>query len=149
MNLLFVCSGNTCRSAMAAAEMNKIVTENDMDIYIDSAGLFANPGESASENAVKALKKRGIDLTSHRAKQLTKELADEADLILVMTDIQKQIFEQMGFDSAKVRTLKEYAGSEGDVEDPYGGNEAVYDETAEELYDLLTDTAEKLVDEYK
>ncbi|MCD8391200.1 MAG: low molecular weight protein arginine phosphatase [Firmicutes bacterium] len=148
MNLLFVCSGNTCRSAMAAAVMDKIVTENDMDIYVDSAGLFAADGDKASENAVTAMARRGIDLSAHRSKRVTPELVKSADLVLTMTDIQKQIFEQMGYDLSNIFTLKEYLGIEGDIEDPYGGDEAVYDETADELYDLLVDAAEKIADKY-
>jgi protein arginine phosphatase len=59
MNILFVCTGNTCRSAMAAAIMDKIVVENDLDVFIESAGIFAEDGQGASENAIKALMKYG------------------------------------------------------------------------------------------
>ena len=55
MNILFVCTGNTCRSAMAAAIMDKIAVENDLDVFIESAGIFAEDGQGASENAIKAL----------------------------------------------------------------------------------------------
>ena len=61
MNILFVCTGNTCRSAMAAAIMDKIAVENDLDVFIESAGIFAEDGQGASENAIKALMKYGID----------------------------------------------------------------------------------------
>ena len=48
MNILFVCTGNTCRSAMAAAIMDKIAVENDLDVFIESAGIFAEDGQGAS-----------------------------------------------------------------------------------------------------
>ena len=64
MNILFVCTGNTCRSAMAAAIMDKIAVENDLDVFIESAGIFAEDGQGASENAIKALMKYGIDLSA-------------------------------------------------------------------------------------
>ncbi len=54
MNILFVCTGNTCRSAMAAAIMDKIAVENDLDVFIESAGIFAEDGQGASENAIKS-----------------------------------------------------------------------------------------------
>ena len=60
MNILFVCTGNTCRSAMAAAIMDKIAVENDLDVFIESAGIFAEDGQGASENAIKALMHRLI-----------------------------------------------------------------------------------------
>ena len=55
MKLLFVCTGNTCRSPMAAALMNKIAVDNDMDIVAESAGIFAKADEQASSNAIKAM----------------------------------------------------------------------------------------------
>ena len=66
MNILFVCTGNTCRSPMAAAIMEKIAVENDLDVLIESAGLFANVGGTASDEAIEALDKKGIDLTFHQ-----------------------------------------------------------------------------------
>ena len=69
MNVLFVCTGNTCRSPMAAALFNKIAVEKDLDVRIESAGLFANDGEPASENAVAAMKDYGVDLSEHVSEQ--------------------------------------------------------------------------------
>lgn len=143
--ILFVCTGNTCRSAMAAAMMADIAQKNDMDILVDSAGVFAPIGESAADNAIAAMKKRDIDLSLHRTKPLTDELIDEADIILVMTDAHKMLIENMA--KGKVFTLSEYADSEGDISDPYGGDLDEYEEVADEIYDLLTDIAEKLWEE--
>ena len=143
--ILFVCTGNTCRSAMAAAMMADIAQKNDMDILVDSAGVFASIGESAADNAIAAMKKRDIDLSLHRTKPLTDELIDEADIILVMTDAHKMLIENMA--KGKVFTLSEYADSEGDISDPYGGDLDEYEEVADEIYDLLTDIAEKLWEE--
>lgn len=140
--ILFVCTGNTCRSAMAAAMMADIAEKNDLDVIADSAGVFAQIGECAADNAVSAMKKRGIDLSLHRTKPLTEELIDMADVILVMTEAHKLLIENMA--KGKVYTLSEYAGSEGDISDPYGGDLEEYEETAEEINDLLVDIAEKL-----
>ena len=74
MNILFVCTGNTCRSAMAAAIMDKIAVENDLDVFIESAGIFAEDGQGASENAIKALMKYGIYLSGHRTQNVTEDL---------------------------------------------------------------------------
>lgn len=142
MKILFVCTGNTCRSAMAAAMMDDIAVKNDLDVVIDSAGIFASIGECAAENAILAMKKRDIDLSLHRTKPLTDELIDMADVILTMTSAHKMLIEGMAKD--KVFTLMEYAGGEGDIPDPYGGDLEEYEETAEKIYDALVDIAEKL-----
>ncbi|MBR0366620.1 MAG: low molecular weight protein arginine phosphatase [Clostridia bacterium] len=142
MKILFVCTGNTCRSAMAAAMMADIAEKNDLDVLIDSAGVFAEIGEKATPEAIRAMERRGIDLTAHRTKPLTDELIDMADLILVMTSAHKLLIEGMA--KGKAYTLLEYAGSEGDISDPYGGDDEEYEATASEIYDALVDIAEKL-----
>lgn len=144
MNILFVCTGNTCRSAMASAIMDKIAVENDLEVRIESAGIFAEEGMSASENAVKAVAKYGIDLTNHRTQPVTEDLIKQCDIILTMTQAHKQVLEPMA--QGKVYTLLEYAGSEGDVQDPYGGDLEEYEECAREIYYALVDIAEKIAD---
>ncbi len=144
MNILFVCTGNTCRSPMSAAIMNKIAVENDLDVLIESAGIFAADGESASENAVTVLSEYGIDLTEHRSQPVTEDLINQCDLILTMTEGQKQILKPLAGD--KVYTLTEYAGLEGDINDPYGGDLEEYYQTAGQIYDALVDVAEKISD---
>ena len=144
MNILFVCTGNTCRSPMAAAIMEKIAVENDLDVLIESAGLFANVGGTASDEAIEALDNMGIDLTFHQTKPITEELIEKSDIILAMTQAHKELLKPMAGD--KVYTLKEYAGDSGDISDPYGGDLEEYEETAKEIYDALVDVAEKIAD---
>lgn len=146
--ILFVCTGNTCRSAMAAAIMNDIAEKNDLNILIDSAGIFASIGQKASEEAIKAMEEMNIDLSSHRSKPLTDELINMADVILTMTNAHKQLIAQMA--PEKVFTLSEYAGGETDIIDPFGGDIEEYRITAREIYDNLVDIAERLpVNEYE
>ena len=142
MNILFVCTGNTCRSPMAAAIMNKIAVENDLDVRIESAGVFAAGGEGASGNAVKAMRKYDIDLSEHRAQPISEELLEKSDVILTMTEAHKMLLSQAA--PGKVYTVMEYSGSEGDIPDPYGGDLEEYEETAQALYDALVDVAERL-----
>lgn len=142
MNILFICTGNTCRSPMAAAIMNKLAIENDLDIRIESAGLFANEGDPASQQAIEAVKKYDIDLSSHKAKQLTPDLISQSDLIVTMTEAHKLILQDMAAD--KTRTLCELADMEGDIPDPFGGDEKEYEETADKLYIALTQLSDKL-----
>lgn len=142
MNILFVCTGNTCRSPMAAAIMNKIAIENDMDVRVESAGIFASDGELASDNAIEAVKKYNIDLSEHRTQPVTEHLINSSDIILTMTEGHKKLIEPLA--GGKVFTLLEYSGSQGDISDPYGGDLSDYEETAAEIYDALVDAAEKI-----
>ena len=142
MNILFVCTGNTCRSAMAAALFNKIAIEKNLDVRIESAGIFANDGEPASSGAVVAMKKYGIDLLGHHAQSINTELIEKSDLILTMTAAHKMVL--AGAAQDKVYTLCEYAGLGGDIPDPYGGDVEEYEECAKNLYNALEKVAEKL-----
>jgi len=142
MNILFVCTGNTCRSAMAAALFNKIAIEKNLDVRIESAGLFALDGEPASNEAVIAMKKYDIDLLGHHAQSINTELIEKSDLILTMTKAHKMVMEQSA--QGKVFTLCEYAGLDSDIDDPYGGDVKEYEECAEKLENALIKVAEKL-----
>ena len=144
MNILFVCTGNTCRSPMAAALMNKIATEQDLVVRTESAGLFATEGNMASDNAIKAMIPYGIDLTLHRTQPVTEDLLKQCDLILTMTEAHKMVLEPMAND--KVFTLMEYAGGQGDIPDPYGGDLDEYAECARVIYGALTNVAERIAD---
>lgn len=142
MNILFVCTGNTCRSPMAAALFNKIATERGLDVRIESAGLFATDGENASNEAIVAMQKYDIDLLGHHAQAVNTELLEKSDLILTMTPAHKMVL----FESVpeKVFTLCEYAGVSYDIEDPFGGDVEEYEECAEEIYAALERVADRL-----
>lgn len=144
MNILFVCTGNTCRSPMAAALMNKLAIDEDLDVRIESAGIFATEGEPATTEAVIAMKRYDVDLLGHHAQQINSELIEKSDLILTMTEGQKMLFAQTA--PGKVHTLCEYAGVEGDIDDPFGGSVEEYEETAEMIYAALQVIVDKLRD---
>lgn len=142
MNILFVCTGNTCRSPMAAALFNKIAIEKDLPVKIESAGLFANEGEGASAEAVVAMKAYDIDLLGHHAQTINTELLEKSDLVLTMTAAHKMVLEPTLQD--KVYTLCEFAGLDGDIPDPYGGDADEYKECADMIYNALLKVAEKI-----
>jgi protein-tyrosine phosphatase len=130
--VMFVCSGNTCRSPMSEAIARKIladklhVSPDDLEskgVSVISAGSFAMPGARATPQAVEALKAAGIDLSKHRSKPLSVELIHQADAIFTMSRAHSQsVLALVPSAAEKVKTLD----PDKDVEDPIGGDLSLY-----------------------
>ncbi len=84
--VLFVCTGNTCRSPMAQGLMNQFSHKKGLDIQATSAGIAVNEGMLISANAMDAMSEEGIDMSYHRARQLTSNDISNANVIFCMTD---------------------------------------------------------------
>lgn len=147
--ILFVCSGNTCRSPMASALATKLIKEryglkdNDFEkagINVQSAGTFAMPGLRATPQAVEAMEKMGADLSHHRSRQLTPELIHAADYIFTMGRSHTQAVLAMA-PSAASRVIP--INPDGDVEDPIGGDLSLYQEVASTFERLIKDRFEQ------
>jgi protein-tyrosine-phosphatase len=142
--ILFVCTGNTCRSPMAEAILKN---KNLETIEVKSAGIYAVNGSEASAHAKQVLAGKGID-HDHHGSLLTNQVVDWADLILTMTSSHKlAIQDQYPQSIVKVCTLKEFIGappSDHDVIDPYGGSLAMYEKTYRELEALIDRAIERL-----
>lgn len=131
--ILFVCSGNTCRSPLAKELSHHKASDV---IEAKSAGLYAAPGVPLSPGSTEVLKERGIT-SDHTSQPISQELVDWADIVLTMTrshrNHAKQLYPEM---EDKIFTLIEYAtkGEEDkDIQDPFGGPVEVYRKTAEEI----------------
>ena len=130
MDVLFVCSGNTCRSPMAECLFNARARELGLPWRAQSAGLFVRDGAPASDGAFFAMKARGLDLSRHAAQPLTAALARQARLVVGMSEAHARA----------VRELCPGANAvafEPPVPDPFGGSPAVYRAVAEALADRM------------
>jgi protein-tyrosine-phosphatase len=112
MTILFVCSGNTCRSPLAVAAWSRLAGA-DFDslksVQVLSAGAFASEGVPASRHATAMAQDWGCDLSSHRARQLRDEDIKRADLICTMTQSQAEVLRgRYPADAAKVRVLGQW-----------------------------------------
>lgn len=146
--ILFVCTGNTCRSPMAAALFNRLATEKNIGYEAVSAGLSAAEGSPASFNAIRAMEDYpSADLSCHRSGRLTRNDVEEASLILTMERFHRQMILSMYPEAyQKVFTLKEYVyGTDGDIADPYGGDETEYRHCAA----IISQAVENLIEMLK
>jgi protein-tyrosine-phosphatase len=140
--LLVVCTGNTCRSPLAAVCLRELL---GAPWEVTSAGISAPEGGGASRGSQAAAAAAGYDLTGHRARRLSAPMLADAGLVLVMTADHRSFLEQaFPRQAGKIYTLKGYLGLEGDVPDPYGGDQAEYDRAAREIWQLCTLAAQKL-----
>ena len=139
-NVIFVCTGNTCRSPMAENILKDVLKKRGkLGLYnVKSAGLAAEVGSDMSPNAKAALVQMGIKPKKHTAKQLTERAVKSAFLIVCMTERHKQ-----AINSPACKTVAEICGGV-DVPDPYGGSVELYIRTAEYLRYAADDIADLL-----
>jgi protein-tyrosine phosphatase len=127
-NILVVCIGNICRSPMAEGLLKQaLIAKNHGDCHVSSAGLGALVNYPPDEKSCHLMQAKNIDISSHRARQLNKEMIRKADLILVMESSHKSSIEEME-PSAKGKVFR--LGNWGDYEipDPYRKNQAAFDQ---------------------
>lgn len=146
--VLFICTGNLCRSPMAEALLRARLASDEArrDWQVASAGVWAAEGRPASTYSVEEMARRGIDLRAHRSRNVTRELMAEADLVLAMT---RNHVEALGAAFPEyipnVHLVSQMVGKEYDIYDPYGGTRLEYTYVARELARLVEEGYMRIV----
>lgn len=146
--IMFICTGNICRSAMAEAYMKKRVAQEKLEIDVNSSGLYAEDGEAATYLAKEAMQEYDVEIESHRATNTRKSDAANRDILLCATNGHKQLLTQMMPNvKEKIYTIKEYAYgkdcSNPDISDPWGYDITVYRNCAKEIVQAIEKIIEK------
>jgi protein-tyrosine phosphatase len=141
MNILFVCTGNTCRSPMAEVLLRQALEAHGLSdqVSVGSAGTGAWDGAPASEGAYLVGLEHDLDLSAHRARMLNRELVADADVILTMSRHHAARVAELG-GGDRVHLLGEFGGrpsAAAEVTDPFGGELDDYRATFAELRELM------------
>lgn len=148
MKIMFICTGNICRSAMAHKMLEKKAKEENKDIEVYSCGVFAEDGDVPTYEGIDVMREYGIDLSKHRATNIRNSNIKDMDVILCATNSHKNNVISMYPElKEKVYTMKEYAGYDKkdiDIKDPWGYGIATYRMCAAEIEDCINKYVEKL-----
>lgn len=139
MKILFVCTGNTCRSPMAAALLERIIKERNLkNIEVSSAGIAANNSSPASKNAIDVCEKIGIDLSEHISRSIFDINLASVDKFAVMTTAHKNALLRLSVPVDKIYILGD------EILDPFGGDVKVYERCKNQIEAALYELLDKL-----
>ena len=141
MKIMFICTGNICRSAMAHVMLEDKAKKQNKDIQVYSCGVFAQNGDKSTKEAIEVMKEYGINLENHRATNIRNSDIEQMDIILCATTAHKNnvinIYPNL---EEKIFTMKEYVEypkNDLDIKDPWGFDINTYRRCAKEIEDCI------------
>lgn len=143
--VLFVCTGNTCRSPMAEGILKKIAEElpnSPVRIDVQSAGTMGLIGHPATELAIEVSSQYGVDISDHKSQDLTPELLESADLVLAMAAEHFETCKHLNKNPDQLFMLKSFPNQSRDprrdsIDDPIGGTRARYERAYFEIDEAI------------
>lgn len=141
-DVLFVCTGNLCRSPLAAALFRKAALDLGAQIGVASAGIWASDGASPPWEIVQLAREEGLDISRHVAQPVSRDAFSEADLVLVMEPGHREALHALyGEEEGKVRLLSDFTGGRsrgGEIVDPYEQSIARYRESLDQIREAIS-----------
>lgn len=143
MNILFICTGNTCRSPMAELYFNSVMAETGGPHRARSAGLSAYPGDTISRHAGEVMRANGIDPGAFRSRRVSRYMLEESDMIVAMTRAHAEALAAAAPEfSQKIHELAKWRPA-GGISDPFGAGEEIYVQT----FSAIREAVDNLISE--
>ena len=148
MKIMFICTGNICRSAMAHKMLEKKAKELNKNVEVYSCGIWAENGDIPTYEGIETMKEYGIDLKTHKATNIRNSNIENMDVILCATNNHKlNVTAMYPKLKDKVFTMKEYCGfleNDLDINDPWGYGLDVYKKCAKEIENCIAIILKKI-----
>jgi protein-tyrosine phosphatase len=142
-SVLILCIGNICRSPVAEGLLKKMSEQHQLGLSVSSAGVHAIIDDPAQPNSLAVANEHGIDITSHRARQLTAEIINAHDLVLVTDEMVRKIaMQQFPFATGKIKLMGNFRHFE--IVDPYRKPKANFDTMYVDIENCLKDWLQKI-----
>ena len=144
MNILFICTGNTCRSPMAELYFNSVMAGTGGPHRAGSAGLSAYPGDTISRHAGEVMRANGIDPGAFRSRRVSRYMLEESDMIVAMTRAHAEALTAAAPEfSPKIHELAKWRPA-GGISDPFGGGEEIYTQTFAAIKEAVDNLIEEI-----